>query len=218
MSRPDAGDGPDWDEDVDVVCIGVNPGVCAFLGLCEADGVDALVLDWPTEIDPDTRDYLDQMTTDLTDMPDEPDRPATRAAPDRTGQRLETFVGEDLRRWSARCLASPSGVLFTEVPDRLTPMRTDAGELVTAARVPSLAGAPAEPEGTFAGLVIEHGRIAGAVVDGGDTPRLVRADSGLVFALGRSAGDPPAGPDIALVSRRGGRFARLEALAVTDGD
>lgn len=216
MSAPDGPDGPDWDEVVDLICIGVNPGVLACLSLCAAADLDVLVVGLPESPDPLTAEYLAAMTVDLDDDRVEPDPPAGIAVPvpARAGrQTVETFVGEELRRFSARCLHSGSGVLFTQVPDLLTPMRTDTGELLTAATVSGL-GEPVPTEGTLAEMVVDEGRIAGALVDGPDGRRLVGAESGLVFAVGRTPGVSPAGPSRALVGRRGGRFARLENLTV----
>lgn len=217
MSEPDATGGIDWDDVVDFLCIGINPGVLAYLSVCAANDLDALALDWPAVPDPQTGEYLAEMTADLGDLPAEPGPAATRAVPvpPPTGRRktVETFVGEHLRRWSAHCLAAPSGILFTQVPDMLSPMRTDTGELVTAVAVPADVP-PIRPVDRYAGMVLEEGRIVGAWVEGPDGRLLVRADGGLVFAIGGPAGDSPSGPDVALAGRRGGRFARLEQLVL----
>lgn len=220
MNRPDEDGGFPWDDVVDIICVGVNPGVLGYERLCAENDLDILVVDWPASPDPQTVEYLAQMTADLDgDVPAEPDPAATcvTPVPPRPAGKgsLEPFVGEQLRRWSALCLDSSSGVLFTQVPDLLAQMRTDTGVLVTAAKV-STDLPPEEATGAFAGMIIEEGRIAGAWVDGPAGRRSVRAGDGLLFAVGRSAGAPPAGPGLALVSRRGGRFARLEPLVVEE--
>ena len=216
MSRPDGEEVLEWDDVVDVICVGINPGVLGYLSLCAASDLDVLIVDGSGPPDP-AGEFLAEMTVDLDDAPAESDPAATRAVPvpPRSGGKgsVETFVGEELRRWSALCLASPSGLLFTQVPEALAQMRTDTGELVTAAAIPA-ERPPAQTHGTFAGIIFEDGRIAGAWVDGPAGRRAVQAGDGLVFAVGRPAGISPTGPGLALVSRRGGRFARLERLVV----
>lgn len=223
----DAGDGDpvDWQEAVDVICVGTSPGVAAYAAACAAAGLDVMTVDLPADgPDPATRSYLDAMTADLGDGPPPQPAPPIRARPVRITpartvkhDRLDPFVGEELRQWSAGCALDSSGVLFTAVPDHLlVPMRTDAGGLITAVALPSAWGSGAAC-GTLLEMVHSWGRIAGALVSEGpegSEGRLVRAEHGLAFGVG-PAGSPPDGAD-ALVGRRAGRFARLQALEVLD--
>lgn len=241
MTDPGDEPGLDWDETVDVLCVGAGPGALAYGILCAAAGLEVLIVESP-DLDPQTLEFRDAMTIDLGESPPDATLVVTRAqpAPRQDGQRakLETFVGEELRRWSDRCLASPFGVLLTEVPD-LEPMRTDSGQSITAGAIGDYQPEPEQPgpaligwlgkqaDGLFApetdrldGLVIEEGRIAGVVLDTVDGPRRVCANRGLALSVGAAPETWPAQPElaglaaqVAVVGRRGGRFARVELLA-----
>ena len=223
----------DWDDVADVICVGSGPGLIGYAAICGAEGLDVVRADLPAgAIDPEIAAYLAAMTEDLREGPIGDDHVPTRAAPVETaggrGATVETFAGAALRLWSARCLASPPGVMVTHVPDHvLAPMRTDAGELITAAVVHPGADQDAAASGdTLAGLIFEWGRLAGAALDGPQGRRLVRAEAGLAFSVGPAGGaapgPAPAGATVALVGRRAGRFARLEMLVADtregDGD
>ncbi|MEI6253070.1 MAG: hypothetical protein WCP30_09720 [Mycobacteriaceae bacterium] len=232
----------DWDETVDVLCVGEGPGALAYGIFCDASDLDVLIVEC-AELDPQTRDWRRAMTEDLDGGPPDARLPLISAEPvpvqpinDRT--RLEPFVGEHLRQWSAGCLASPFGVMFSHVPD-LDPMRTAEGQSVTAGVVGSFQcdGGPPGPalvrwlreraEGLFGpaddrldGLIIEDGRIAGVVLHTADGPCRVGATHGLVLSLGGAPECWPDQPelaglevDVAVVGRRAGRFARVQLLA-----
>lgn len=233
-------DDDDWDDDVDVLCVGAGPGSLAYGILCAAAGLEVVIVTAP-HLDPATQDYRDAMTEDLGDGPADPTLAMIRAEPipPATGKRvtLEPFVGEELRRWSAGCLHSPFGVLLTEVPD-LAPMRDEHGRSISVGSVGGYrfdGGAPGpalvrwlrdRADGLFApeedrvdGLIFEEGRIAGATLDTAGGPRRVRAAAGLALALGADPEQWPDQPelaglsaDVAVVGRRGGRFARVELL------
>ncbi len=245
VAEPD----PDWDETVDVLCVGAGAGALAYGILCDARGLDVLIVG-SGDFDPQTRDYHLAMTEDLDGSPPEPQLTITRATPilpgpvggDSTPEPkplpLEPFVGEQLREWSARCLASPFGVMFTEVPD-LTPMRTAEGQIITAGTIgdyrcvdgppgPALQhrlreqadGLFGPAEDKLAGLIAADGRIAGAVLHTADGPWRVGATRGLAFSVGAAPRPWPAQPElvgmsaeVALVGRRAGRFGRVELLA-----
>lgn len=228
--QPDWADGPLWDHIADVICVGSGPGVHAVAAVCAADGLDTLTLGWPSgPLDGDTATFIAAMTEDLGE-PDlgEPDvqrdcAPIIAAAAEfrrGRGERLDTFHGAELRRWASQCLASESGVLFTQVPDRLLrPMRTGDGDLITAVVVPD----DGQPAGDFAGiltgLILVDGRPAGALIDGPDGRLMVGAELGLAFAVGRADGARSAAPGDArpaLVSRRGSLFARLQPMVRGD--
>lgn len=228
----------EWDEVVDVICVGSGPGVLAYAIACATAEFDVALAHRPPGYDADALSYLAAMTDDLDGCPPREALEVSRAEPtvirpDRRAT-VETFAGEQLRQWSARCLASPVGVMFTEVPPMLTPMRAETGELITAAVLganPS-AGAPlmrwlgerADEFGIEApcevldGLIYREGRLAGAALRGESGRRLVRASAGLAFSVGPAVVAPPALPalpdaSVALVGRRAGRFAKIELLA-----
>ena len=213
----------DWDDVVDVICVGSGPGLSGYASACAAKDLDVLLADLPAG-DPDahTAAFLAAMTEDLDVLPPDTETPVARLVATETvgvrGVTVDTFVGEQLRLWSSHCLASSSGVLFTHVPDHvLMPMRNEVGEPVMAAVLPDVdpGSGPASDGETLAGLVFEWGRMAGAALEGPSGRRLVRADLGLAFAVG-TAGTAVPGSPLALVGRRGGRFARLERLTVGD--
>lgn len=220
MTQPEVPEDLAWDDIVDVICVGDGPGVQAYGTVCAAAGLDVIHVAAPAVLDPGTAAYLAAMTEDLTDPPDGDDPAAGRVTPaplrrDARGRPdvLETFVGEHLRQWSARCLASPSGVLFTAVTEVLARMRTAGGEIITAA--PVAQAHLSDPVEVFAGPIYQDGVLAGALLDGPSGPRRVRAHAGLGFAVGDPAPAWPPGAD-ALVSRPYARFARLEAVEVVD--
>lgn len=231
-------DGPDWDETVDVLCVGASPGPLAYGILCAAEGLEVLIVE-SAHLDPDSLDYLGRMTEDLGEPALDAHLPLVHAQPEvPQGRFLETFDGEQLRQWSARCRSSPFGVLLTEVPD-LQPMRTDEGESMVVGVVgemPCDADPPGpalqrwlydRAEGLFgpaddrlAGLVHHEGRIAGVALQTADGPRLIGAARGLAISVGGNPQSWPPQPElagrtaeVAVVSRWGGRFAKVELLA-----
>ncbi len=228
----------EWDDVVDVICVGSGPGVLAYAIACATVEFDVALAHRPSGYDAETETYLAAMTDDLDGCPPEEVLGVSRAEPtqirpDRRAT-VETFVGEQLRQWSACCLASPVGVMFTEVPPMLMPMRAEAGELITSAVLGANppAGAPLmrwldeqadafridAPCEVLDGLIYQEGRLAGAALRGESGRRLVRASAGLAFSIGPAGTAPPALPalpdaSVALVGRRAGRFAKIELLA-----
>lgn len=241
-----------WDEVVDVVCVGTSPGVLAYAICCAANDLDVLIIASPAEPDQQTDHWYAAMTEDLGASTLNAGRGNTpqirpgfsfaRVTPPATatGKRvtLEPFIGEKLRQWSAHCLRSPFGLMFTEVPELLIPMRTDRGESLTAAVVGDLGDSDVmtwlaeraqeygltDPENVMAAMLLDEGRIAGVELDGGYR---VAATGGLVFAAGpespgpespgpESPGPESPGPDcrVAVVGRPAGRFATVDLLTL----
>jgi hypothetical protein len=231
----------DWDETVDVLCVGTGAGVLGYGVFCAAADLDVLVIE-SDELDPQTAEWRSAMVEDLAGVAPTADLSLIRAESvtrerinDRT--RLETFVGEELRQWSAGCLASAYGVMFTEVPD-LEPMRTSDGQSIVAGAVGSYRFADRPPGVLLAGwlreqadgllgpaadrldgLVTENGRIAGVILSTDDGPRLIAAAKGLAIPVGAVPDRWPEQPEldgltceVAVVGRIAGRFARLELL------
>lgn len=230
-----------WDEAVDVLCVGDGPGSLAYAIHCAASDLDVLIIESP-ELDPQTAQWVGAMTEDLGDGLADPHLPLIRAeavaaarVTDRTT--LEPFVGGELRQWSAGCLSSPFGVMFTEVPD-LSPMRTAEGRTITA----GIAGPyrftdgphgaalvrwlRERADGLFApvddrleGLIAAEGRVAGVLLATVDGPRRVGVAGGVAIALGAGPDDWPPQPeldgltaDVAVIGRPAGRFARVGLL------
>lgn len=210
-----------WDDVVDVICVGSTPGVLAYLTACAAGDLDVLHLAAPVEFDGDTSALIAAMTDDLDPGPGESEPVTTTAVPDplRRDARgrpdtLDPFVGERLRIWSGSCARSPFGVMFTAVPDIFVRMRTESGEAISAVSIPDIVDDIVEidsPRGTFGGLMYAEGRLAGAVVVGESGSRIIRAEAGLALPIG-PAGQWPASRPLSLVSRPAGRFARIEVL------
>jgi hypothetical protein len=239
----------EWDEVVDVICVGSSPGVLAYAISCVAADLDVVLVRAAGEPDPQTAAWYAAMTDDLPAPRLNPGRDITAedrhafslarlvpvAAP--TGKRgtLEPFIGEHLRRWSAHCAQSPFGVMFTQVPDLLVPMRTEDGESVTAVSIGDLGSAKSrarddglagwlleeatemdllEPETGLAAMVLEGGRIAGVHLDDGS---LIAASGGLALPVGAAALHSPLPLDaddlvVAILGRPAGRFATVDLL------
>ena len=209
-----------WDDVVDVICAGSGPGVLAHAISCADLDRRVLLADAMSTAevsDADTAAYLDSMTEDvgpLIGFPLDLELPVTRAqpVPARTDRRarIEPFVGSRLRGWAAQCVASPFGVLYSDVPDAgTTAMRTDAGETIQAAVIgeyrpdvdrpgPALIDwlheeADERAISRNAGsalqrLIFEHGRVAGAALTTPSGTRLVRATAGVALSM---ASAPP---------------------------
>lgn len=234
-----------WDDEVDVLCVGSGPGVLAHAVFSAALGADVLLVDAaaPTDVtDADTRAFLGSMTDDLgpvTPAGADLEVAVLRAepVPARTDPRapIEPFIGARLREFALRCVASPFGVLYTEVPDAgWTAMRIEAGDTVQVASIGTFragveAPAPAltawldeqahacgvarAADSVAQRLIFENGRVAGAELAAPSGTRLVRALAGVALST-RSApdgGEWPAQPEL------GGRTADVAIIARTAG-
>ncbi len=244
-----------WDDVVDVICAGTGPGalaqaiVCSDLGL----SVELAEVVAPSELsDPDTVAYLESMTEDLGTL--DPSSaglqlPVVHAAPvaPRTDRRtrIEPFVGSRLRDWSAQCVVSPFGVVYSGIAEAgVAAMRTDSGESIRAAVLGPYRPDADRPGGALADwladqawdrnvaghglglqrLIFEWGRVAGAAIDTASGTRLVRARAGVALSTGAVPVDAtwPVQPElrdvvaqVAIVSRIGSRFGRVELLFAT---
>ena len=234
-----------WDDEVDVLCVGSGPGVLAHAVFSAALGADVLLVDAaaPTDVtDADTRAFLGSMTDDLgpvTPAGADLEVAVLRAepVPARTDPRapIEPFIGARLREFALRCVASPFGVLYTEVPDAgWTAMRIEAGDTVQVASIGTFragveAPAPAltawldeqahacgvarAADSVAQRLIFENGRVAGAELAAPSGTTLVRALAGVALST-RSApdgGEWPAHPEL------GGRTADVAIIARTAG-
>jgi hypothetical protein len=231
----------EWDEVVDIICVGTDPGPTAQAIAGIQCGQQVLAVARPQIWDTDTASYFAEMTADLT--PPEPGRqvPLTRAQPAEAeparGRVIDTFVGAHLRDWARQCWATPFGVLYTD-PFAIdtTPMVTDDGLRIEVAVVGHYRpdrplaqwlcaqalehDVQPDPDLTLQRLIIEYGRVAGAELLTGSGTLLVRAIDGVAlptaasdidWALRSDLGDTDL--EVAIVGRPAGRFGRVELLA-----
>lgn len=238
-----------FDEVVDVICAGSGPGVLAFAIACASRDQRVLVVDSVPAgelADPETVEYIQAMTEDLGPINQDFELAHTRAQPvpppkgDRP--RIEPFLGGRLRQWSATCMGSAFGVMFSDVIDTsMTPLRTKV-EPIRAIPLgsysangdrpgPALAdwlGAQAaaldvtpEADWTLRRLLFEGGRVVGAVLGTPDGPYRVRAlecvavntvAAPAVEDWPVQAGLDAAELQVALVGRTAARFGRVELL------
>ncbi len=240
-----------WDDVVDVICAGAGPGALAHAICCADHDLDVELADaeisWQA-MDSDIASYLESMTEDLG-LEGTPTRDleltALRAqsVPVKTDRRatIEPFFGSRLRDWSVRCLASPFGVIYSQVPDIMTPMRAESAETVRVAVLGDYRPDAERPgwaltewlreqaderdiygaRGTvLQRLIFEHGRIAGAELSTPEQTRLVRATAGVALSVGPVPAETdwpvqtglPGAAQVAVVSRTASRFGRVELL------
>lgn len=255
---------PEWDDEVDVVCTdsgmaGLATAISAIDGDAEVFLADAHDEPRPGGTggagrtwfdfgdDAATAEYRNQLTADL-DLAalaqcgaDLPVRLAGEAVPARRRPR-PPFEGSRLREWTAECIASPSGYLYTRVTDWTSEMtECGPGELVMVSEIGSITPDSDDPAGSvvewltaevldrglpphrvrrFDRLVFEEGTVVGAVFSTEDGPLAIRARHGVLVC--RQA--PPGGDDfyrrlpddadlrIALIGKDGSRFGRVELL------
>jgi len=204
----------DWDEVVDVICVGTDPGPTAQAISGVQCGRRVLAVPRPQIFDTDTAAYVTEMTADLT--PPEPGLqfPLTRARPTAAeparGRVIDTFVGAHLRDWAQQCWATPFGVLYTDAFGIDTvAMHTDEGLHIEAAVVGDYPSGTErscravadwlvaqarehdvqpDPDLTLQRLIIEYGRVAGVELTTTSGTLLVRALKGVALPLGD--GDP----------------------------
>ena len=227
----------EWDEVVDVICVGTDPGPTAQA----ISGVQfdrrVLVVVQPQIWDTDTAAYIAEMTADLTPADPGLQVPLTRARPAESeparGRVIDTFVGAHLRDWAGQCWATPFGVLYTDPFGIDTAaMRTADGlrvEAVVVGDYPSDAersgralaqwladqaldhDVQPDPDLTLQRLIIEYGRVAGAELLSASGPLLVRAMNGVALPSG---GRDTATPDTDWAARSDLTDADLEVAIV----
>jgi hypothetical protein len=219
-----------WDDEVDVVCCGSGFGALAAAVAAADAGLDVHIVrpgtaSTPQSVttgaetpwlgvgisDPETRDYLDELSADLSPVDGaEFDTAVTvRTVSDWTpvsGRgRIAPFYGARLQDWAQRCLTSPYGVLYTRLADRgTTSMKTRAGEEIQVKVLGTLeagsgSGAASalgdwlsaqvldkqihtEDNGTLQRIVFEEGEVLGVVIDTADGPLALRARHGVALS------------------------------------
>jgi len=233
-------EGIDWDDTVDVVCVGMGVAATAAalaavrLGLTVLRAAPAAVHDEPTA------EYLRQVTDDIVVegiVPAEfeadvlPLRRVEGPVPHREefAKGAVSFDGAALRTWAAQCLPAGGGVLSTAVADpnrttvsvgvvdRLSESGTVADWVAERAREQDV---PLVPVENLAHLVFDDGRVSGVALTTDVGVELVRARHTVVLALRDDAvlSWPPIGDgaEMAFVTRAASRFGRLELLVRDD--
>jgi hypothetical protein len=172
---------------------------------------------WDTE----TNEYFAALSYDLgpltssTSDVDVPIRSAQQLAPVDPHGTLPPFVGARLPDWTARCLASPSGYLYTRVSDwrSTTTFRTTDGDTIEVAEIGSMTPDPddvggsvfdwldaqardrwieAQPNCSLQRIVFEEGEVVGAVFTTPDGPLAIRARHGVHIVADSPQKDAPA--------------------------
>ncbi|MFV8165632.1 FAD-binding protein [Mycobacterium sp. 134] len=218
-----------WDDEVDVVCCGSGFGALAAAVAAADAGLDVHIVR-PAAAgngsvtagaetpwlgagiqDPETRDYLDELSADLKPVDDaEYDtalavRTVTDWTPVTGRGRIAPFYGARLQDWAQSCLTSPYGVLYTRLADRgTTSMKTRTGEeiqvkVLGTLEVESESGAASVlgdwlsaqalhrqihtlDNSTLRRIVFEEGEVLGAVFDTADGPLALRARHGVALS------------------------------------
>lgn len=205
----------EWDEVVDVICVGTEPGPSAQAISGARCGRRVIAVARPKIWDGNAAAYIAEMTADLPPPASGAQLPMIRARPldTETDRRrvIDTFVGPHLRDWAAQCWTTPFGVLYTDVFGiDTTAMRTDEGVRIAAVM---LGAYPADadrsgrtlsewltaqarehhvqpdPEVSLQRLILEFGRVAGAELDTASGPLLVQALDGVALPPAASAPD-----------------------------
>jgi len=200
----------EWDEIVDVICVGTDPGPTAQAISGVQCGRRVLAVLRPQIWDTDTAAYVAEMTADLTRPESGSQVPITRARPTDAqparGRVIDTFVGGHLRDWAGQCWATPFGVLYTDSfgIDAAAMCTTDGLRIETAAVGDYPSGAQRsgraladwlaaqafehdvqpDPDLTLQRLIIEYGRVAGAELLSTSGMLLVRALNGVALPTG----------------------------------
>jgi hypothetical protein len=153
---------------------------------------------------------------------------------------VETFVGARLRDWAAQCVASPYGVMYSQVSDRnMITTHSRGGEAIEAALIGRLDLDPEQPgpaldqwlsgqvrdrdieiyeDSPLQRLVFDDGQVVGAVVDTPEGAVALRARRNVVVATGRFRSNTgllglgPVSVHVCVVSQIASRFARVELL------
>ena len=213
-----------WDDVVDVICVGPDPGPVAHAISGVHRDQRVLVVARPGAWDADTAGYIAEMTAELPTPPPDPpvavtrprvtDAPVTRPrvtdAPVRR-RPIDTFEGSRLRDWAAQCWASPLGVLYTDVVDA-TLAHTEESLCVEGVAIgtysPDCAleewlavqaravGIRPDPDVTWRRAIVEYGRVAGVELDTASGPVLVRTLTGLALPTAPGGGHPAPQPDL----------------------
>jgi hypothetical protein len=251
-----------WDDEVDVVCTGSGAaGLASAIAVAELGGsvfVADPALDETAAVRPwlgagvsddETNEYFAELASDLGPLRRSsydlavPIRAIRQHPPgDSGGRTVAPFVGSRLRDWTARCVATPYGYLYTRIPDWYSStVHIADGEIVEAADIGVMTPDPGDVGGSILDwltvqahdrdidlepvtglqrIVFEEGVAVGAVFAAPGGPLAVRARHGITVTTGPSRpmvpspGRLPAGAPVrvCLTGQRASRFGRLELL------
>lgn len=225
-----------WDDVVDIVSIGRGPGALAAAVGASRGGLKVFIADVAVGdggnadadglsgrlgvTDPDTVEYFASLTEDVVpltrcaDPGQLPMRTVDGLLPAEPGRGLiPTFVGSALRGWADRCLASPYGLLYTDiVRPSMTVTYTSAGAKINAAVIGSIKVVDgqltqglddwlaenadefdiSEPASSALQRLVfdDAGQVVGAVIDTPTGPRAVRARRGVIMETGAAEAAP----------------------------
>jgi hypothetical protein len=224
-------DGIDWDDRVDIICVGPGDAATAVALAAQNAGLDTYLVGRMAArtddgslagrlglSDESSVAYLENLTDDTGPLSDGVDAAALPAHQVRAPAAPPYhFYGAKLRNWAIECLASPYGVVSTSPAGRHAQpalvAAVDAGDL--SARLRDCA-VDADDDEVLGQLVFSAGRVVGAVLESSAGSRWVAATRAVVIATGAGAPLPvlPAGVsgDLALVTHPESRFARLELV------
>jgi len=237
-------DGPDWspDEVVDLICVGTGVAALAVAIAAERAGLDVLLTDDAGDVGSlsrgqvladDATAFLVEVTDDVA-APEQPGpEPSIRRADEPDWAELRpkvVFSGAALRNWAGTCLASPYGLVSTEVagsdaapiPVAAVSDGVPVGHVDIDAWLPELArehGLAARDGTRLRDLVLSGNRVVGAILSTPAGQTVVRATAGVVFSTG-AAGRPGRHPvvdadvtELVIQPKPFSRFARLQFRA-----
>jgi hypothetical protein len=249
-----------WNHEVDVVCtdVGLAGLLCAVSAATH--GAKVMLAAQPRHSRPwfdtvrgdaATTAYLSELSADIDTMDtsdtsggiaqaDPAVLPARRVRPYQivtTGKRrrvVPPFDGGLLRRWTAECIASATGYLYTRVTNWPSEqVQTSDGDLleVTECAVPAAVtgdheqlvgwltaqaarlGVHAQPVEKVERLVFDETGVGGVVFGTSDGPWAVRARHGVLMCGTDEVQVVEPGERLAMVGRAASRFGRVEMLA-----
>jgi hypothetical protein len=239
----------EWDDEVDVVCTGAGPAGLAsaiaavdmggevFVASAHGDSVPSRPavhsrldhsIPWlDVDIsDAQTNEYFAALSSDLAGVgpsafdANVPIRAARDLTPVEPRGTIPPFIGARLPDWTARCLASPSGYLYTRVSDwQSTPFCTPDGDTIEVIQIGSITPVPdnvadsvfewlaaaardrwidANPDCLLERIVFEEGVVVGAVFTTPAGPLAIRARHGVHIAADYRPQDRPARQQLAV--------------------
>ncbi|MCG5434325.1 hypothetical protein LV457_18805 [Mycobacterium sp. MYCO198283] len=196
----------EWDDVVDVLCVGAGGGLIAAAIAALDAGLDVVMADGSGDDHPATAEYFAALVEGLAPAGPAGDltlrvlaEPVAAAPPRRTRRKeapgtVEPFYGHQLKGWADQCVADDHGVIYSRIANR--PMQAAtlrSGDTVQASVIGSVTLDGADASSTLTQWMTRH-----AVERGVRTPvstrldRLVFEDSDAVGAVLQTAKGPRA--------------------------